>query len=428
MAADLAIQYREINDKSNPCYFILMCPFAMRTTGAMSGMKSQDWRASPVIRNCKQLSPALSISALSSSSGPFLLSTSTKLTNTKGPGPGRIWHPHIRILVRALRVPGAGRAEDVLHATLGNMSKVDGPVRLRIAAVVSVCPIQSTSACDSAVEIGPAQKCHAFRFSASVGSAIPIDVSDDKLKVSSDDANAKLSLAHSLPAWLLRCPPTVIYLQLSLCARKTDPSMPVTEEPSDHYQKYMRERDMPSIPVGSRIESGNDYQWAETLPRVVSAPRSNIADRRIRRVATTLPYSVLRKDRALGTRNSTPGYSDHIFVLHTQQAHDGRWVSLLTTGKQISHELTSIHVRTVQVILFNDRYVIFINVIYPLIFLQDVDEKVFILIAKEQASVLRSYELLSTTYSPGRTVESTFGERRCLQLSLMGAGDAEIEF
>ncbi|KAK1526916.1 hypothetical protein CPAR01_13444 [Colletotrichum paranaense] len=72
----------------------------------------------------------------------------------------------------------------------------------------------------------------------------------------------------------------------------------------------------------------------ETLPRVVSAPRSNIADRRIRRVATTLPYSVLRKDRALGTRNSTPGYSDHIFVLHTQQAHDGRWVSLLTTGKQ----------------------------------------------------------------------------------------------
>ncbi|KAK1498436.1 hypothetical protein CCUS01_12793 [Colletotrichum cuscutae] len=74
----------------------------------------------------------------------------------------------------------------------------------------------------------------------------------------------------------------------------------------------------------------------DTLPRVVSAPISNIADRRIRRVATTLPYSVLRTDRASGTRNSTPGYSDHIFVLHirTQQVHAGRWVSLLATGKQ----------------------------------------------------------------------------------------------
>ncbi|KXH52331.1 hypothetical protein CNYM01_02147 [Colletotrichum nymphaeae SA-01] len=84
----------------------------------------------------------------------------------------------------------------------------------------------------------------------------------------------------------------------------------------------------------------------ETLPRAVSAPRSNIADRRIRRVATTLPYSVriLRTDRALETRDSTPGSSDHIFVLHTQQAHDGRWVSLLATGKQSKCSMVSLQV------------------------------------------------------------------------------------
>ncbi|KAG7045029.1 hypothetical protein JMJ77_0009118 [Colletotrichum scovillei] len=107
------------------------------------------------------------------------------------------------------------------------MSKVVGPVRLRIAAVVSVCPIQSTSACDSAVEIGPAQKCHAFRFSASVGSAIPIESVGWE---PGDDSIALFSLQAR-----------EVFLMISLS---------------------MRERDMSSIPVGSRIESGNDYQWA----------------------------------------------------------------------------------------------------------------------------------------------------------------------